>query len=496
MAPLLQREKSGLRTFQNLGEFVSYLEEQGELIRVKEPVDPVLEVTEISDRIMKQPGGGKALIFENVKGSSIPLLINAFGSWKRMTNSLGVNKFSEITDRLEEFIKPQIPKSFLEGLAALPKLKEMASFPPKTVRSGPCQEVVIRENPSADILPMIQCWPDDAGKYITLGLTFTQDPETGDRNCGLYRIQKFDGKTFGMHWQRHKDGTSHYGKYKKLGQRMPVAIVLGGDPCAMYTGSAPLPPHIDEMLFAGFLRRKGVEMVKCVTNDLEVPAEAEIVLEGYCEPGELRTEGPFGDHTGFYSLADQYPVFHLTAVTHRKNPVYPTTIVGKPPMEDFYLGKTTERLFLPLVRMFLPEIVDMNFPAEGIFNNLCLVSIKKSYPGHARKVAHGMWGIGQLMLTKLIVVVDEDVDVQNVSETTWAVCNAIDPRRDVFFVDGPVDTLTHASVAQDFGSKMAIDGTRKWPEEGFTREWPPVIEMSEEIKKLVTEKWERYGLGR
>jgi 4-hydroxy-3-polyprenylbenzoate decarboxylase len=339
--------------------------------------------------------------------------------------------------------------------------------------------------------PVLQCWPGDAGRFITLPLVFSRNPDTGKRNCGMYRMQVFDERTAGMHWQTHKQGAEHYRRNRS---RMPVAVAIGADPATMYSAILPLPPDLDEMLIAGFLRQSPVEMAKCRTCDLEVPANAEIVLEGYVDPGELRTEGPFGDHTGYYSLAGEYPVFHVTCITRRREPVYATTIVGPPPMEDYYMGKAIERIFLPLMRMQIPEIRDICMPAEGVFHNLILVAIRKSYPGHARKVMHAIWGLGQAMFSKCIVVVDEDVDVQNPREVAWRVLNNIDPERDIQFVLGPVDSLDHSSRLQDYGSKMGVDATRKWPGEGFTRPWPDVIAMSPEVKRRVDELWKQAGL--
>ncbi len=486
--------------FRNLREFISELERRGELKRIRAAADPCLEISEIADRVMK--AGGPALLFETVHGSTgltangqgIPLAINLFGTKRRMELALGVADLNEIPARIEKMLEIPNPTGLMEKLSMLPKLAEMAQFPPKVVSRAPCQEGVIKENPSLSILPILHCWPKDAGRYITLGATITRNKSTGRRNVGLYRLQVVDPRTLLMHWQLHKDGAEHWRGYAP-GERMPVAIAIGGDPACVYVASAPLPPEMDEYLFAGFLRKEPVELVKAVTVDLEVPAQAEIVLEGYVQVGELREEGPFGDHTGYYSLPEPYPVFHLTAVTHRRDPVYLTTIVGKPPMEDLWLGKTTERAFLPLVRKVVPEVVDMNFPAEGIFNNAVVVSIKKSYPGQARKVAHALWGLGQLMFTKVIVVVDAWVDVQNVSEVAWLAFMNIDPKRDCFFVEGPVDTLNHASPEWNFGSKMGVDATRKLPEEGHPRPWPEPIEMAPEVRERVTRRWAEYGLA-
>ncbi|MFZ5634131.1 MAG: menaquinone biosynthesis decarboxylase [Bacillota bacterium] len=479
--------------YQDLREFVSDLERHGLLKRIKEEVDVNLEITEITDRVCKQ--GGPALLFENVRGYKVPVLTNAFGSLERMCMALGVKNLDDIGRELMSIIQPpELPASFIDKLKALPKLVELSSFIPKTVRSGPCKEVVIKDKPALDDLPVLKCWPGDGGPFITLPLVFTRDPETGARNVGMYRMQVFDGNTTGMHWHIHKDGADHLGKVLPPDGRLPVAVALGCDPAVIYSATAPLPRGVDEMLFAGFLRKKPVEMVRCETVDLEVPAHAEIILEGYVDPREKRLEGPFGDHTGYYSLADYYPVFHLTCVTRRKNPIYPATIVGRPPMEDAFLGKATERIFLPLLRMVLPEIKDMNMPFEGVFHNCVIVSIKKNYPGQARKVMSALWGMGLMMLAKLIVVVDHDVDVHNLSEVAWRVFNNIDPRRDVEMVDGPLDALDHSSPMPLYGSKMGIDATRKGPGDGHHRDWPDDIVMSPEIKLLVDRKWGSYGL--
>lgn len=477
--------------YKDLREFIKVLEKNKMLKRIKEEVDPKLEITEITDRVSK--ANGPALLFENVKGSSMPVLTNAFGSWERMCLALNVKNLDEIGLEMMSYLQPQeIPTSFMDKLKTLPKLAQISSFMPKMVKSGPCKEVIIKDNPSLHELPVLTCWPKDGGPFITLPLVFTKDPVTGRRNVGMYRMQVYDAKTTGMHWHVHKGGAEHY---RKRGEKMPVAVALGGDPASIYAACAPLPLGIDEMLFAGFLRKEPVEMVPCETIDLEVPAHSEIVLEGYIEPGETRPEGPFGDHTGYYSLVDEYPVFHLTCLTRRKNPIYPATVVGRPPMEDAFLGKATERIFLPLIKMQLPEIRDMNMPPEGVFHNCVIVSIDKSYPGQAQKVMCALWGLGLMMLAKLIIVVDGNVDVQNLSEVMWRVFNNVDPRRDITFVNGPLDALDHSSSQPHYGSKMGIDATRKWPEEGHPREWPDDIEMSEEIKELVDRKWHKYGLG-
>ena len=491
-------------SYRNLAEFVERLEKAGELLRIKTPVSPELEITEIADRVMKSPGGGKALLFENCTGSSVPLLINAFGSQKRMAMALGVENLEEVAQRLEAIIKFRPAGGIIEKLQSLPQLMELANAFPKTVARGACQEVVLKgEEIDLGKFPILKCWPQDGGAFITLPCVFTRDPVSGKRNVGMYRMQVFDKNTTGMHWQKHKTGARHFETHPQTGAtpqapsptHMPVAVALGGDPAITYAATAPLPDEIDEMIFAGWLRGKPVEMVKCVTNDLEVPADAEIILEGYVDPAEpLRTEGPFGDHTGYYSLADQYPAFHITAITHRKNPIYPATIVGIPPMEDAYLGKASERIFLPLLRTQLPEIVDMNLPIEGVFHNMAIVSIKKRYPGQARKVASAFWGLGQLMFSKIIIVVDAEVNVHDYREVLWRVGNNIDPQRDVFFTEGPVDSLDHASRLPNYGSKMGIDATKKLPSEGFHREWPEALTMDKAVKEKVDALWKNLGI--
>jgi 4-hydroxy-3-polyprenylbenzoate decarboxylase len=478
--------------YRDLRDFIRALEEKGELKRIAVEVDPILEITEFADRAVKQ--GGPALLFEKPKGYGVPVLINAFASMRRMEIALHVDSVEEVAARIVEFLEMRMPESLLGKLKMLPKLAEMGAFFPRIVSSAPCQEVVRTERFSLLDYPILQCWPEDGGRFITLPLVFSKNPDTGKRNCGMYRMQVFDERTAGMHWQTHKQGAEHYRRMAHYGRkRMDVAVAIGADPATMYSAILPLP-DLDEMMIAGFLRQSPVEMVKCRTCDLEVPAQAEIVLEGYVELGELRTEGPFGDHTGFYSLADEYPVFHVTCVTQRQEPIYATTIVGPPPMEDYYMGKAIERIFLPLMRLQLPEVRDIAMPAEGVFHNLILVAIRKSYPGHARKVMHAIWGTGQAMFSKCIVVVDEDVDVQNVREVAWKALNNIDPERDIQFVLGPVDSLDHSSRMANYGSKMGIDATRKWPGEGFTRPWPGVIEMAPEVKCRVDELWKRAGL--
>ncbi len=482
--------------YADLRDFIRALERENELKRVPFEVDPVLEIAEFADRAVKR--GGPALLFERPKGSAVPVLINAFASMRRMEIALETPSVEDIARRIAEFLEMRMPQGLIDKLKMLPKLAELGAFFPRTVASGPCKEIIRRDGFSLFEYPILQCWPQDGGRFITFPLVFTRDPESGKRNCGVYRMQVYDDRTTGMHWQTHKHGAEHYRRRLRehgKGERMAVAVAIGADPATMYSGILPLPPDLDEMLFAGFLRGKPVEMVRCETCDLEVPANAEIVLEGYVELGELRTEGPFGDHTGFYSLEDDYPVFHVTCITQRRDPIYATTIVGPPPMEDYYMGKAIERIFLPLMRLQLPEIRDISMPAEGIFHNLMLVSIRKSYPGHARKVMHAIWGLGQAMFTKCIVVVDDDVDVQNPREVVWKALNNIDPERDIEFVLGPVDSLDHASRLPNFGSKMGVDATRKWREEGFTRPWPDVIRMTPEIKRRVDALWQRAGLG-
>jgi 4-hydroxy-3-polyprenylbenzoate decarboxylase len=480
--------------YRDLRDFIQALDKAGELKRIPFEVDPDLEITEFADRAVKS--GGPALLFEKPRGHSVPVLINAFASMRKMEIALEVDSVETVARRISEYLEMRMPEGLIGKLKMLPKLAEMGAFFPKTVSTGPCKEVIRTADLSLLDYPILKCWPEDGGRFITLPMVFSRNPDTGKRNCGMYRMQVFDERTTGMHWQTHKQGAEHYRRLIKLGKatRMDVAVAIGSDPAVMYSAILPLPPDLDEMMIAGFLRGKPVEMVKCETSDLEVPANAEIVLEGFVELGELRREGPFGDHTGFYSLADDYPVFHLTCITTRKQPIYAATIVGPPPMEDFYMGKAIERIFLPLMRLQLPEVRDISMPAEGVFHNLMLVSIRKSYPGHARKVMHAIWGLGQAMFTKCIVVVDEEVDVQNVREVAWKALNNIDPERDIEFSMGPVDSLDHSSRLPNYGSKMGIDATRKWPGEGFTRPWPGVIEMSPEVKRRVDELWKRAGL--
>ena len=479
--------------YQDLSDFIKKLEESGQLRRIKTEVSAELEIAEITDRVSK--AYGPALLFENVKGYSMPVFINAFGSYERMAMALNVKHVDEIAREIESLVKPEMPSTFIDKIKFIPHmLMTLSKFPPKTVRHAPCQEVVFETETTLSKIPIIKCWPGDGGRFITLPLVITRNLKTGNRNIGMYRLHVYDDRTTGMHWHIHHDGARHYRDYQRESKRMPVAVALGCDPAITYAATAPVPPEVDEMVFAGFLRKKNVEMIACKTIDMEVPADAEIVLEGYIDPQETRIEGPFGDHTGYYSLADYYPVFHITCITQRREPIYPTTIVGKPPMEDCYMGKATERLFLPLLKLMIPEIVDMNLPLFGVFHNFAFLSIDKRYPFQAKKVMHGIWGMGQMMFTKVIVVVDKDVNVQNVDEVLWRVGNNVDPRRDITFVDGPLDALEHASALPKIGSKMGIDATKKWHEEGFAREWPDDIKMSQEIFDLVNKKWNTYGI--
>ncbi|MEK7879498.1 MAG: menaquinone biosynthesis decarboxylase [candidate division NC10 bacterium] len=479
----------------DLRQFLAHLESRGQLRRISVPVSRDLEITEITDRVSKGPEPENvALLFERVEGFEMPVLMNAFGSARRMAWALGVEDLGELSDRIAKLLDFRMPGSFVEKLRKLGVLFDLARAGPKHVRSAPCQEVVEARSPSLKSLPVLRCWPKDAGHYITLPLVFTRDPARGQRNVGMYRLQVFDDQTLGMHWQTHKGSAEHHRAAEESAKPMEVAIALGGDPATIYTGSAPLPPGIDEIVFAGWLRGAGVEMVRCKSVDLEVPAHAEIVLEGFVDPKERRREGPFGDHTGYYSLARDYPVFHLTALTHRRNPIYPSTIVGRPPQEDYWLGKATERLFLPIIRLLLPEVVDMNMPAEGVFHNLVIVSIKKRYPGQARKVMYALWGLGLMMLAKNIIVVSEQVNVHDLREVAWRATGNIDPKRDLVIVEGPMDDLDHAALRHRYGGKLGIDATEKGPLDAVDQDWPEEIGMSEEIKGLVTRRWKEYGL--
>ena len=549
--------------YDDLRDWIKVLEKHGELRRIREEVSAELEITEITDRVSKigktgvknpaspaeekYPPGGPALLFENVKGHpGQKVLINQFGSERRMAMALGVERIGEIAERIHGLMNLKPPTGgFLDKLKMLPQLAELANVFPKTVsaKDAPCKEVVRREGFDLNFFPILKCWPHDGGRFITLPCVHTRAPQTGRRNIGMYRMQVYDGQTTGMHWQRQKVAAEHYrealrqaaaagaesdpaldprsarvaamaesaggavvipeqpaGAIPQLalgnlkGSRLEVAVAIGTDPATTFSAIVPAPPDIEEFLIAGFLRGKPVEIVKCETVDLEVPAHAEIVLEGYVELGELRSEGPFGDHTGFYTLPDDYPVFHLTCITHREDPIYAATIVGKPPMEDAWMGKAVERIFLPAMKMTIPELVDVHLPVEAVFHNLMIVSIKKSYPGQARKVMNAIWSLGQAMFTKCVVVVDEDCDVQNMSEVVLRVANNIDPERDIQFTLGPVDSLDHASRLPNYGSKMGVDATRKWRAEGFERPWPAMIEMDRGTKAKVDAMWAKLGL--
>ena len=485
--------------FDDLRQFIDLLEARGQLARVKVPVSRDLEITEITDRVSKAPAErNRALLFEQVEGFEMPLAINLFGSAQRMAWALGVEDLDEPGRRLGALIDPRLPQGLggmmQRGQELLGALRSVGLGPTR-VRRAPVQEVVERESASLLSLPALTCWPEDGGRFITLPQVITRDPEKGVRNVGMYRLQVLDERRLLVHWQRHKGGAEH----ERVARRarlpaIPAAIVLGGDPASMWCASAPLPPDIDEYLLAGWLRGKPVEFVECVSQPLEAPAQAEIVLEGYVDPNEHLPEGPFGDHTGYYTPVEPFPVFHLTAVTRRAQPIYPTTIVGVPPMEDVWMGKATERLFLPLMRLFLPEIVDVCMPAEGVFHNLVLVSIRKRHPGHARKVIHGLWGLGLLMLAKAIVVFDEWVDVQDPRQAAWQALGNTDWGRDSVITQGPVDHLDHAAAAHSFGGKIGIDATAKLPEEGHSRGWPRRLEMSPEVRRRVDEIWGQLGL--
>ena len=575
--------------YDDLRDWIKTLEKAGELKRIKEEVSPELEITEITDRVSKigaggrasvsvsashpshrehgkdgapgdfsqisksRPGapdksgvytaGGPALLFENIKGHpGQKVLINQFGSERRMAMALGVERLDEIAERIKGLMNVKAPEGLFEKLKMLPQLGALTAAFPKTVsaKDAPCKEVILREGFDLNQFPILKCWPHDGGRFITLPCVHTRDPKSGRRNIGMYRMQVYDGQTTGMHWQRQKVAAEHFrnairaaassagdaagsaiarvaamaesaggavaipdgpiggmpqvtlGNLK--GSRLEVAVAIGTDPAMTFSAIVPAPPEVEEFMIAGFLRGKPVEIVKCETVDLEVPAHAEIVLEGFVELGELRSEGPFGDHTGFYTLTDEYPVFHLTCITHRKDPIYAATIVGKPPMEDAWMGKAVERIFLPAMKMTIPEIVDINLPVEGVFHNLMLVSIRKSYPGQARKVMSAIWSLGQAMFTKCIVVVDEDCDVQDVGEVVLRATNNIDPERDIQFTLGPIDSLDHASRLPNYGSKMGIDATRKWKAEGFERPWPAMIEMDQATRAKVDAIWEKLGL--
>ncbi|GAB4471038.1 MAG: menaquinone biosynthesis decarboxylase [Anaerolineales bacterium] len=486
--------------FRDLREFIQALEAEHELVRVGVPVSPHLEITEIVDRVCK--GKAKrnvALLFERVEGYEMPVLINAFGSAARMALALGVKDLDELGDNLGKLIDPRLPTSLAEMIARgqdLLKAFKSIGLSPKKVRRAPVQQVVLQgEAAKLSRIPILKCWPQDGGAFITLPQVITRDPQSGIRNVGMYRLQVVDEHTLLVHWQRHKGGAEHQrvaqAQHK---ERIPAAVVLGGDPASIWSASAPLPPNIDEYLLAAYLRGAPLEFVACVSQPLEVPAQAEIVIEGYVDPNDQRIEGPFGDHTGYYTPQEYFPAFHVTAITHRREPIYPATVVGIPPMEDVWMGKATERLFLPLMRLFLPEIVDVCMPAEGVFHNLVLVSIRKRYPGQARKVIFGLWGLALLSLAKAIVVVDEWVDVQNLSQVAWQALGNVDWSRDVVLVDGAVDHLDHASYHHSFGGKIGIDATAKLPEEGYLRTWPQVVQMDDGVRARIDQIWSKLNL--
>ena len=479
--------------FKNLQDFIAFLEKKGELKRITAEVDSYLEITEITDRVSKMVG--PALLFERVKGSEFPVLINAVGSYRRIALALGCDSLDEKAQELEELMEwgfSQMRR--LDVLSFFPKMKWARLFLPHRVHSAPCQQVIDRD-PDLATLPVLTCWPGDGGPFFTLPLVITKDPETGSQNMGMYRMQVFGKTTTGMHWHHHKDGAHYYQKYKERGERMPVAVALGDDPAVTYAATAPLPEGISELFFAGYLRGKPVETVKCVTCDLEVPAQAEFILEGYVDPNEpLHREGPFGDHTGYYSLSDDYPVFHVTCITRRKKPVFPATIVGQPPMEDCYIAKATERIFLPLIKRMHPEIVDMNLPLEGVFHNCAIFSIHKRYAGQVHALLYSLWGLGQMMYTKMIIVVDHDVDVQDLHKVMWKVFNNIDAERDLIMTKGPLDALDHASPRPRFGTRLGVDATRKGPLDDHHRQWPEDIVMSAEVKAKVDRRWGEFGL--
>ena len=451
--------------YADLNTFLADLERQKLLARIGEPVSPDLEIAAVTDRACKSTGGGPALLFDRPTGFGMPVVTNLYGSVERMCLALGVRRLDDLAGEIDQLMTPQMPEGVMDALKMLPMVGRLRDLMPKTVKDAACQEIV-RRDASLDELPILKCWPEDGGRFITFPLVFTKHPESGERNIGTYRMQVYDGRSTGMHWQRHKGGAQHHRVAERLGKRLDVAVALGPEPVLPYCATAPMPEGLDELLLAGFLSRRRIEMVKCVTVNLEVPASSQIVLEGYVDPGERRREGPFGDHTGLYSQPDDFPVFHLTCITQRKNPTYLTTVVGIPPMEDYYLGLASERIFLPMIRKTLPEIVDMHFPAEGIFHNLVLVSIDKRYPGHARKIMNAFWGLGQLMFSKTIIVVDKDVDVQDLSQVAWIVGTHMDPLRDIQMTKGPVDDLDDAADLPVYGGKMGIDATRKWASEG------------------------------
>jgi 4-hydroxy-3-polyprenylbenzoate decarboxylase len=541
-----------IKTLEKAGELKRIAEEVSPELEITEITDRVSKIgarggTAAKPSASKYARGGPALLFENIKGHpGHKVFINQFGSERRMALALNVEGLDEIADRIKGLMNIKAPEGFLDKLKMLPQLGALTSAFPKTVsaKEARCKEVILKDNFDLNAFPILKCWPHDGGRFITLPCVHTRDPRSGKRNIGMYRMQVYDGQTTGMHWQRQKVAAEHYRQAMRnvaaqnssaqnssngplhamvaamaesaggavsipdgpigglpqvamanlKGSRLEVAVAIGTDPATTFSAIVPAPPEVEEFMIAGFLRGKSVEIVKCETVDLEVPAHAEIILEGYVEIGELRSEGPFGDHTGFYTMTDQYPVFHLTCITHRKDPIYAATIVGKPPMEDAWMGKAVERIFLPAMKMTIPEIVDVHLPVEGVFHNLMLVSIRKSYPGQARKVMNAIWSLGQAMFTKCIIVVDEDCDVQDVGEVTLRVTNNIDPERDIQFTLGPIDSLDHASRLPNYGSKMGIDATRKWKAEGFDRPWPTMIEMDSATKARIDQLWAKLGL--
>jgi 4-hydroxy-3-polyprenylbenzoate decarboxylase len=484
--------------FDSTSHWLGELEARGELIRIKQPFSVDLEITEAADRQMKASEGGKALLFEQPirdgKLSRFPLLINSMGSARRMALALGVNHVDEVATELGSLLKPNLPHTLRETISLLSKALAVRHAKPKLRSTGPCKDVIHhrpKDLSQGDFslldLPIIKCWPEDGGPFITFPIVVTRDPDSGEGNWGMYRMQVYDGWTTGMHWQVHKVGARHGRRYYETGQKMPVAVAIGGDPLNTFAATAPLPDGVDEAMLSGFLRKKSVELVKCETNDLEVPADADFILEGYVQPGETRPEGPFGDHTGFYTSIDPYPVFHVECITHRKDAVYPCTIVGKPPMEDFYIGSASVRVFLPVFKMNFPEIVDIALPAEGVFHNMVFVSIKKQYPYHAFKIMNGLWGMGQMMFSKFIIVVDSHIDVQNTSEVLFQLCSNVDPQRDSVFSKGPCDSLDHAPSIANIGSHMGFDATAKLPGEGYTRGWPKELKMDPKVVSRIDE---------
>jgi 4-hydroxy-3-polyprenylbenzoate decarboxylase len=492
--------RNPVMAYRSFRDFLDALKRAGELRRITDPVATELVIGEWANREMKSPQGGKALLFEkptiNGKISSFPVAINTMGSHRRMALALGIEDVADIAQEIQLILKAKPPTDLREGWSLLKKGIHLLHARPNRVKEGACQEVVhifseteqqssITNRVTLRDVPILKCWPKDGGRFVTFPNVHTRDPESGERNVGMYRMQVYDERTTGMHWQVHKVGARHGKVYYQRAERMPVAVTLGGDPVYTFAATAPLPDGLDEILFAGFLRKKSVELVKCKTIDVEVPADADFVFEGYVQPGEMRPEGPFGDHTGFYTAVEDYPVFHLTAITHRRDAVYPATLVGPPPMEDFYMGDASVRIFLPVFRMNFPEIVDMTLPPEGVFHNLVFVSIRKQYPYQAFKVMHGLWGMGQMMFSKYIVVVDDDCDVHNTSEVLFRLCANTDPARDSTLIRNPSDSLDHAPTVQNIGSHMGIDATRKLPGEGYKRPWPELLKMDERVQRIV-----------